>query len=290
LTYERAVQALLLEPLGLAHSRFFSDEIVGFNVAASHDVVDGQPVVKPAFWRMPRSIHPTGGLISSARDQLQYSRFHLGDGTAPDGTRLLSEASLVAMRSNPGPGGTFYVELDGMGVTWMLRPSAEGVRIVQHGGIWRAQFSGFLLVPERDFALTVLTNSVGGEQLVNELFVDDWAPRRFAGVSNLPAVPRALSPGELAPYEGHYVRQQIGFDGEVGEELIELRGDQGQLHRTVMAGDTVEEFGLAFYRDDYVLVLDATGQPVGTRADFLRDADGGVAWLRRGARLSRHVG
>jgi hypothetical protein len=34
-------------------------------------VVDGQLVVKPAFWRVPRSIHSTGGLISSARDQLQ---------------------------------------------------------------------------------------------------------------------------------------------------------------------------------------------------------------------------
>jgi hypothetical protein len=46
------------------------------------------------------------GIISSARDQLQYARFHLGDGTAPDRTRLLREASLVAMRADPGPGGT----------------------------------------------------------------------------------------------------------------------------------------------------------------------------------------
>src|SRR5262245_4082511 len=81
--YEEVVRELLLDPLGLAHSFFFSDEIVGYNVAASHDVVDDQPVVRPAFWRLWRSLHPTGGLISSARDQLQYARFHLGDGTAP---------------------------------------------------------------------------------------------------------------------------------------------------------------------------------------------------------------
>jgi CubicO group peptidase (beta-lactamase class C family) len=289
MTYERAVRALLLEPLGLAHSRFFSDEIVGFKVAASHDVVDGQPVVNPTFWRLPRSLHPTGGLISSARDQLRYARFHLGDGTAPDGTRLLREASLVAMRSNPGPGGTLLVELDGVGVTWMLRPSAEGVRLVQHGGTVPGQLSGFLMVPDRGFALTVLTNSEGGSKLVRELFADDWALQRFAGVKNLPAAPRALSPGELAPYEGRYVAQAIGFDGEVAEMPIELRGDQGQLHMTVTT-DTVEEFRLAFYRDDYVLVLDTTGQPVGPRSDFVRDADGRVAWLCHHGRLYQHVG
>ena len=302
MTYERAVRERLLEPLGLAHSFFFSDEIVGYNVATAHDVVDGRPVVKPEFWRMPRSLHPTGGLISTARDQLQYARFHLGDGTAPDGTRLLSAASLVAMRSNPGPGGTLFVELDGIGVNWMLRPSAEGVRIVQHGGTLPGQLSGFLMVPERGFALTMLTNSQGGPKLVLELFADDWALRRFAGVSNLPAVPRALSPGELAPYEGRYVAQEINERGAVEGTVIELRGDQGQLHATSThqlpppvpaptdPAPAVQAYRLAFYRDDYVLVLDATGQPVGSRADFVRDADGRVAWLRLGARLHRHVG
>jgi CubicO group peptidase (beta-lactamase class C family) len=300
--YEEVVRELLLKPLGLAHSFFFSDEIVGFNVAAAHDVVDGQPVVRPAFWRLWRSLHPTGGLISSARDQLQYARFHLGDGTAPDGTRLLSEAALVAMRSNPGPGGTLFVELDGIGVNWMLRPSAEGVRIVEWGGTWAGQLSGFQLVPDRGFAFTMLTNSEGGDQLRNELFADDWALQRFAGVSNLPAVPRALSPGELAPYEGRYEGQEINDRGAVEETVIELRGDQGQLHATSThqlppplpaptdPAPTVQEYRLAFYRDDYVLVLDATGQPNGTRANFVRDTDGGMAWLRLHGRLYRHVG
>jgi len=221
-------------------------------------------------------------------------------GCSPNGTRLLSEASLVAMRSNPGPGGTLLVELDGMGVNWLLRPSAEGVRIVPARGTVPGQLSGFLMVPDRGFALTVLTNAASGDDLVNELVADDWALQRFAGVSNLPAVPRALSPGALAPYEGHYVAQEIGADGARAELLVELRGDQGQLHMTLTAGDPVSTtpsptspggaaFRLAFYRDDYVLVLDANGDSDGTRADFVRDADGGVAWMRLHGRLYRHV-
>src|SRR5436305_1076567 len=46
-TYEAAVGALLIDPLGLAHSRYFVDSIIGLNVAASHDVVEGRAVVDP---------------------------------------------------------------------------------------------------------------------------------------------------------------------------------------------------------------------------------------------------
>jgi CubicO group peptidase (beta-lactamase class C family) len=284
--YEVAVRALLIDPLGLPHSRFFADEIVGFNVAASHGVVDGKAVVAPAAFRFPRSLAPAGALISSARDQLRFARFHLGDGTIPGGgARLLSQRSLLAMRSNPGPGGTLFVELDGVGVNWLLRPSTEGVRIVQHGGDVAGQHSGFLLVPDRDFALTLLTNSEGGPNLVDELFTDDWALRRFAGISNLPAVPRALSPAQLAPYEGTYTQQTIGAAGDLETARFELTAADGHLVATV---DGTPGARLAFYRPDYVRISGPAGEPTPTRANFVRGSNGRVDWLRAGGRLSRH--
>jgi CubicO group peptidase (beta-lactamase class C family) len=300
-TYEDAVRELVLDPLGMDHTHFFSDEIVGFNVAASHDVVKGEPVVDASFWYLPRTMHPTGGLISSIRDLLRYASFHLGDGTAPDGTRLLTKESLVAMRSNPGPGGAFLVELDGVGVTWMLRPSAEGVRIVEHGGDYSGQHSGFVMVPERGFAFTMFTNSDSGPKLVHELFYDDWALKRFAGVSNLPAEPRALSRSELAPYEGIYTGTTIdppgGFPrGTVVNAKIELKGaPDGQLHMTrtdsiESVGEQVSKFRLAFYRDDYVLVYEEGGEPTYERTNFLRGQNRSVEWLRFGARIFRHQG
>jgi hypothetical protein len=68
-------------------------------------------------------------------------------------------------------------------------------------------------VPERHFAFTLLTNSVGGAARVAELLKDDWVLRRFAGIRNLPAVPRPLSARQLARYEGAYTVQQITADG-----------------------------------------------------------------------------
>jgi CubicO group peptidase (beta-lactamase class C family) len=282
--YETAIRELVTGPLGLTHSRFFAAELAGFDLAAAHDVVDGKPVAGPAFYPVPRGIHPAGGLLSSARDQLRYARFHLGDGRVPGGgPRLLTRRSLVAMRSHPGPGGTLFVELDGAGVTWMLRPSAQGPRVVQHGGDLPGHHSGFLMVPARGFALTVLTNSEGGPALLDDLFVGDWALRRFAGISNLPARPRLLSRRELAAYEGTYTSLAVGDDGVPQETVLDIVGDRGQL--------LLPEAGLrlAFYRRDYCVLRDEAGRPLeeDARVNFVRGADGQVAWLRLGGRLWR---
>ncbi|CAM4256507.1 FmtA-like protein [Mycobacterium basiliense] len=284
-TYESAVQKLVLDPLQLTHTRYFSDQIVGLKVAASHGVIDGKPIVDTDFWAFPRSCNPTGGLMSTARDQLSYARFHLGDGRAPSGEQILCRQSLEAMRSNPGAGGTLWVELTGMGVTWMLRPSAEGVTIVEHGGTWRGQRSGFFMVPGRNFAMTVLTNSDGGFHMINDLFACDWALRKFAGVSNLPAMPQRLGVVELAPYEGRYIAEQVSQDGSREQTVIDFWAKDGQLTGTIGTGDADPDgpdnvrLGLAFYRPDYGLDLGPDDKPTGSRSNFVRGPDGNIAWL-----------
>ncbi|WP_306215817.1 serine hydrolase domain-containing protein [Actinoplanes sp. RD1] len=283
-TYERAVHDLLLAPLGLDTSAFTLDDLPGATVAVPHlPDATGALVPVPAAFAIPRSINPAGGLISSARDQLRWARFHLGDGRVPGGgRRLLSERSLRAMRSRPGPAGTLYVEIDGFGVTWMIRPTAEGPRVLQHGGDWDGQHSGFLIVPERDFALTVLTNSETGPLLTLDLFADDWALDRFLGLHNLPAVPRSLPARELAPYAGSYTARQIGFQGEEAAITLDIAAGDGQL---VVSSGGVEALRLAFYRRDHVLVLYPDGSEQHIRATFGRDPDGGIAWFRYGGRL-----
>jgi hypothetical protein len=75
-------------------------------------------------------------------------------------------------------------------------------------------------------------------------------------------------------------------DGSIGEATADIVGDNGQLAITV--GGTVGE-RLAFYKRDYVLVLNPDGSPTDFRANFIRDATGRVSWLRTGGRLAQHV-
>ena len=51
-----------------------------------------------------------------------------------------------------------------MGLTWMLE-DVGGVRTVRHGGGTVGQQTTLVLVPSRNFALTVLTNSEPGQRV-----------------------------------------------------------------------------------------------------------------------------
>jgi CubicO group peptidase (beta-lactamase class C family) len=278
--YETALKELVLDPLGLKHSGFFTDELIGENIAASHDVEKDRPVVAEN-WAFPRSLDATGGLISSAREQIAYARFHLSDGKGADGKQALSPQSLRTMRSNPGPAGTLTMEVDGVCVTLWQRRTAEGVPVYQHGGSWGGQKSDFFFVPDRQFAMTVLTNAASGSGVLYELGRSGWALGQFCGLSNPPAVPKPQPADRLAQYEGAYKALTIppGPFDKILEMAVELKAADGGLRVT---GDSDAE-SVAFYREDYVLATDRNGQT--TRSDFVRGPDGRIAWLRDGGRL-----
>ena len=279
--YETALRELVLDPLGLKHSGFFTDQLIGENISASHDVDNDRAVVMTGAWAFPRSITPTGGLISSAREQLAYARFHLGDGTGADNKQVLRPQSLEAMRADPGPGGTITMEIDGVCVGWWQRRTAQGVPVFQHGGSWGGQNSDFFFVPDRQFAMTVLTNSTSGPKLLAELGRSGWALNTFCVLSNPPADPKPQTAARLKQYEGRYKVLLIPPDGppdKIVEQHAALNAFDGSLRAT---GDL--EGSLTFYRDEYVLAVDRDDQV--TRCDFLRGPDGKVAWLRDRGRL-----
>lgn len=183
LTYEDAVKRRLLDPLGMTetYSPPLPDD-VGHRLAAGHVKTSGRVEVAGA-WTPPRCLGPAGDLCSTAADQLRYARFHLGDGRAPGGGRLLSPEGLRRMRRPTAS----TVSGGRVGISWFLR-DAGGVGFAFHGGSTAGQQSAFEIAPGHGFAVTVLTNARHGFVLAEE--VTAWATRTFLGITE-PLIVRA---------------------------------------------------------------------------------------------------
>jgi CubicO group peptidase (beta-lactamase class C family) len=273
--FEAAIRELILASLNQERACFFAADAITMATAVGHTVEEGGArVARP--WGIPRGVNPAGGLIASAREQLAWARFHLGDGVTPSGERLLTPATMALMQSPLGPGGTLGAdEIDGVGINWLLKPLGDA-RVVFHDGATNGQRSALLLVPARRFALVILTNADTGARLASE--VAAWALRRFLGLAGVPPVPAPLPADRLAPYVGRYASPALELRVGAGDGVVLLQGLQGG---EPLPG--LPQFRFGFYGEDRAVALDEFAG--GTRCDFLRHPDGAVGWLRLGGRL-----
>ena len=281
--YDAVVQELVLDPLGMPMSFFFAADVITHRVAIGHNnphEAGGTPPRVARPWALARSAHPAGGLTSTVRDQLRYARFHLGDGTAPDGARLLTPGSLALMQTPRVPAANDEF----LGITWFLRDLA-GTRIVRHGGATNGQTSAFVIVPAHRFALTVLTNADRGRELHHA--ITTWALEHYLGLADPDPSPLALPADRLAPYTGLYTAAAGDLDVTLGAAglVLQVIPKGGFPTADSPPEPAPPPVHAALYADDRLILLE---EPLeGTRGEFLRDAAGGIVWLRVGGRVHR---
>jgi CubicO group peptidase (beta-lactamase class C family) len=278
--FETVVSELVLEPLEMTRSVFTAADAITHRFAVGHITRDRQPsVARP--WALARCANPAGGLISSVEDVLRYARFHLGDGTAEDGTRIVSRESLEAMREPQVEIGS--LDRDAVGITWMIRDCA-GKRIVGHNGGTMGQVTRLTIVPEEGFALVVLTNSDEGGQIT--LDGGNAALAAYCGIEDTgpEATPRAVS--DLREYVGTYHAQAAELELEVkdGGLRATLRLKGGFPTPDTPPPPPAPPGRLVFHGDDRV---SGEGELRGEGGEFLRDEAGRIEWLRFGGRLFR---
>lgn len=278
--YDEVVRDRVLAPLGMTDTWFFPWEVATRGLASGHVVRDGAPAPTHG-WPIGRGMAPAGGAVSSVRDQLRYARFHV-DGSCP-GEPPLSDELRLSMQK---PRVTLPAALSGIGVSWLLK-DRDGMRLVTHGGNCSNLFvSSFDLAPDEGFACTVLANSRGGSALGSA--VAEWAIQRYLGRGPVP--PREALPlsAELAAdYVGTYDAGQWDLDVTARDGRLVV-----QLQLTDIPPDTPDDVLAAFASAPaaHVLLAPDVIAPAGSsqsNGDFMRDADGRVAWLRQGLRMAR---
>jgi CubicO group peptidase (beta-lactamase class C family) len=274
-TFEAAARELVLDPLGMDESFFFPAEVITRRFAVGHLVKGGKPSVSRP-WAVPRNAAPAGGLVSSVKDQLRYARFHLGDGKAHDGTRILGEESLREMQRAQVAG----EEDNDQGLPWFIS-EVEGLRFVAHGGGTNGQISAFWMVPERDFAFTLLTNVDHGEFVCEE--ASEWVMSELLDVKEANPELIEMPETELEEYAGRYVVFGTGDSVELRIEGSALRFEEAYGDHSAISETNPEApppARAAFYARDRMVLID--GPYKGERAEFLRGPEGGIHWLRMG--------
>ena len=271
-SYERAVKRRIFQPLGMASSYFFPDDFMTRRFACGHTVAPDGAVQVARPWKLPRTMNAAGGIVSSVPDLLSYARFHLGDGRAPDGTRLLKAESVREMQTRQAR--AFHLA-DTMGLGWFLGEEA-GARTALHGGSTIGQKATLLFLPEHDTALAVLTNATSGDTLYREL--TSFILEEYLGLKT-PA-PEFVEPPWtlLEEYAGRYTA--VLDDAEL---ILVEDGLRLQLLPKIGADAPWPPMGVGFVNDRCFQIMNLPLK--GQSGELIRDEDGAVGWLHLGGRL-----
>ena len=289
-TFEQAINDLLLEPIGLKETFFFANDVATRRFAVGHTKHEDGNITIARPFMMARGGNPAGGMAASARDQIGWAKFHLGGGTAPDGTKVVS-AETIQLMQQP----TFDMKGsalgDYVGISWLLRDVA-GERVVGHGGTVIGQYSDFLMLPTRNFGVISMANCGPNGSELNHLLTK-WALEHYLGLRDEDPEPVKLSDAELAVYVGQY---------ETIAAAVDITAANGWLHAKVEmkpetakalreSGEKVEEqpaipLALLAGGDQYVV---PEGPAKGMRGYFSRGTDGNIDGVHVGGRLATRV-
>ncbi len=279
----RAIRELVFQPLGLEHAGTTAGDFITQRFAAGHSTRAGTTALIRPF--SPSTSVTAGGIGVCIADLLTYARFHLGDGTA--GTeRLLRRESLEQLRA---PQLRKHSTDDDIGIGWHLR-TMGGVRTASHGGTLGGHILLLEIVPERDFAIAILTNANTGWRVIQD--VEREALKSYLGLSyapnqaiahrglveTLPSATPLVTQPDFAPYVGTYERpsSSVVVRSEGGKLLVQERPN---------TGTAAAEMSIAFFGPDHAVVMD--GADLGQSIEFVRDAAGIVQWIRVVGRVAR---
>lgn len=252
MSWDNALKERLCTPLGLAHTVTLPEEALRFRAAMGHDAQGGQDPRPAPVWTLPRSAGPAGLITATAADVLAFARMHLAGGSAADGTRVLSQQAASAMTDKQVDLPDVHSLGDSWGLGW-IRFDWGGHQLVGHDGNTIGQSAFLRLLPERNLAVTLLTNGGSTHDLYLELFREIFA--ELAGVT----VPEPLQP----PAEPVTVAadRHLGRYERAGARIEIFEGADGPRLRHTVTGpladlvpETVQEGGLVPVSDDLYVV------------------------------------
>lgn len=204
-SYDQALRAHLVTPLGLTHVATSAAEAIMFRAALGHlPGEDGDEPIPAPVWSLVRSNAPAGSMLAmTARDLLGYARMHLDGGVAVDGTRVLSAESVRAMQERQVELPDLGLMGDAWGLGWELF-DWEGGPVIGHDGGTIGQNAFLRMVPGSGVAVAVLTNGGRTVDLYHAITSKVLAALAGVTVPPLPTLPETPVAVDLERILGTY--------------------------------------------------------------------------------------
>ena len=241
--YAAAATRHVLAPIGMERSTFALDTVLARGDYAIPHALDfsGAPRTVPllAEDRFVQAVAPAGALWSSARDMSRYLEFQLARGVAPDGDRVISQASLlrtqqpgVMVPEDASLPAFVAAGLDAYGFGWFVGEYG-GLNLISHSGGTYGFAAEVAFLPEAGLGIAVLTNDVvcGGllafsaQYRLFELVFDrePSVAALFATVRDRIATAQATTAAQLRPVDLAAVTPLLGWYEHPALGAIELK-------------------------------------------------------------------
>jgi CubicO group peptidase (beta-lactamase class C family) len=222
----------LFRPLDLTSTSSWRAQVDHHRAASGHLIrsLDDGPVVSPLDY-LPRSFGPGGNVSSTVREVLTMAHIFLDGGKAPNGTRIVSAASIREMMESRVPMPDPYM----FGPEWALGLIVcdwGGQTVYATDGSTIGQTARLRILPDSNIAIAMLTNGAPRESFYKKVFNEILTDLDAATIPDLPKPERTLGL-DLSRYEGVYGRPGTRY---------EVAAEAGRLYLTLTLNPMQAQF------------------------------------------------
>ncbi|MGN6032259.1 MAG: serine hydrolase domain-containing protein [Thermomicrobiales bacterium] len=203
---EDLMRTRIFEPLGMETVTFYAEDAITRDHAVGHNLGDrlNGPTIARPFIIGGRHVNLCGNIIASPSELLKFAQPHIGRGEY-EGTRIISEASADLMQTPhiaAGPPNRSF------GQGWSMYEWPD-LKVIEHTG-GTIGFRAFLsVVPERDYAIAIVTNSDTGANAMQT--IEAWALKHYLGAERPVPQPAGRSAADLDAVTGTFTRHDGRF-------------------------------------------------------------------------------
>ena len=235
--YADSMTEILFKPLGMERTTLRPLLAMTYPLANGHAIENGKPtIIRPFFNNV--AMWPAGSVFSNANDLSRWIIAFLNHGRL-DGKQVLP-ASLPAQMATPRipvPG-----ESDSHYAYGLTTFKFKGIQFVGHGGFSRGYGSMIQMVPEKKFAVIVLTNKSGEtmRKSLNKAMEIALGLKGDGPTKQVPVAP--LTKAEMSDYVGSYSHAPQLWEVSIKDDKLQLKLD-GKEYVLTKSGERKFTFG-----------------------------------------------